>query len=109
MKKFLLRLDDNTYEVITQYALEKKISLNSYINTLLEKEINKNNLGFEHRNIIGALVKGNNILEDKGLIEISGIYYKYKNSQNEKISNENFYRVISAVGNLITIKKEGKI
>lgn len=109
MKKFLLRVDDDIYASITKYAKDKNISLNTYITSLLEAEVSRKKSDFKHRNIIGALIKGSNILEDKGLIEVAGIYYKYLIDQDQKISSKSFYKVIEASGNVITIKKEDKV
>ena len=106
LKKFLLRLDEDLFDKATRLAQDDNISLNKYINNLLIKEVQKpQDSNFERRNIVGTLIKGSSIVENKGLVEVAGIYYKYQLVESTKIHKDYFYEIVKAVGNVIYIKQ----
>lgn len=112
MKKFLLRLDDNMYDQVSQIAEHKNMSINKYITSVIELKLSEESMTFENRNIIGQLIKGSNIIANKNLIEIFGIYYRYEmadNKTDKAIKDDDFFRIIKTNGNVITIKKEENV
>lgn len=107
MKKFLLRMDEELFDKATEYSNEQNMSLNKFINDVLSEKINNlSDSSFETRNIVGTMVKGSSIVEKKELVEVAGIYYKYRLVGEPKISRDSFYEIVKAIGNEIYIKKE---
>lgn len=102
-KKFLLRLTQELYEQVAQQAQSENRSVNAYIINFLSKNIEKTS--FENRQIVGKRVTQKQIFTDSGLIEISGIYYRYLVDDNQEVDIKSDYIITQASGNILTLTK----
>lgn len=102
-KRFLLRLDQQLYDQLSQAAAQDNRSINTHIEAILKKATQGAN--FEQRQIIGQLIAGHQINADNGLVTVAGIYYRYLISDNTPVDTNAQYAIIDAVGNILTLQK----
>lgn len=102
-KRFLLRLDQQLYDQLSQAADQENRSINAHIETILHKATQGDN--FEQRQIIGQVINGAQINADNGLVTVTGIYYRYLISDNSTVEPTSQYAVVDAVGNILTLQK----
>ena len=72
---------------------------------LVELEESVRGKSFEHRQITGQVVNGKDISLDTGLVQVSGIYYRYLTSDNSIAEKAAQYAIVDAVGNILTLRK----
>lgn len=102
-KKFLLRLDQDLYDLVVAKADAENRSVNKYIVHLLQEKTKDSTL--ENRQFVGQTVKGVDILPDSGLVSVSGIYYRYILSNTKDVDEKKMYTIIEATGNILTLKE----
>ena len=102
-EKFLLRLDQDLYDRLAQDAQQKNRSINAHIEHILEESVRGKS--FEHRQITGQVVNGKDISLDTGLVQVSGIYYRYLTIDNSIAEKAAQYAIVDAVGNILTLRK----
>lgn len=61
---------------------------------------------FEQRQIIGQIIKGKQIDAKMNLALICGIYYRFTLLDEQVVDPNSNYKVIQAVGNIVTLKKQ---
>ncbi|WP_257608661.1 type II toxin-antitoxin system HicB family antitoxin, partial [Oenococcus oeni] len=98
-----LRIDPELHEKITRLAAADNRSVNSYITKILEKDVKNNS--FEDRQFVGTLIPGKRINDKNGLVEVSGIYYRYLIEDNQKVDKTANYVILEANGNVLTLRK----
>ncbi|EHN59485.1 toxin-antitoxin system HicB family antitoxin [Oenococcus kitaharae] len=98
-----LRIDPELHEKITRLAAADQRSVNSYITKVLEKNVE--NSSFEDRQFVGTTVPGRKINDKNGLVDVSGIYYRYLIEDNQKVDKTANYVILEASGNVLTLRK----
>ncbi|HAT55355.1 MAG TPA: toxin-antitoxin system HicB family antitoxin [Lactobacillus sp.] len=102
-KRFLLRLDDDLYSRLAEAADRENRSVNAHIVTILAASVKQTT--FEHRQIIGQAIAGNKLNRKNGLVELSGIYYRFLIENNDPVDVAASYTVLESNGNILTLKK----
>ncbi|GEK29053.1 toxin-antitoxin system HicB family antitoxin [Furfurilactobacillus siliginis] len=102
-KRFLLRLDDELYNKIEAAAQRANRSVNAHINSILRASAGQNT--FEHRQIVGQVLRGNQLNTENGLVEVSGIYYRFLIDNNEDVEPDVNYTVLESNGNILTLRR----
>lgn len=102
-KKFLLRLDQDLYDHLSETAQQKNRSINAHIEHILEESVKGKS--FEQRQITGQVVNGKDIDQNTGLVQVRGIYYRYLTSDNSLAKETAQYAIVDAVGNILTLRK----
>ncbi|KGO31944.1 toxin-antitoxin system HicB family antitoxin [Oenococcus alcoholitolerans] len=101
--KIALRIEPELHEKISELAKSDNRSLNSYIAKVLEEKVESSS--FENRQFVGTSVDASKIDEKNGLVDVSGIYYRYIIAGDEKIEKRAKYVILSANGNLLTLSR----
>lgn len=101
-KRFLLRLDQALFDRLEAEANEEKRSVNAYIVSILSQ--NKRTKTFEQRQIIGKVIRGDDLNTENGLVEVSGIFYRYLLDDNQLPDKKAQYAIIEANGNILTLR-----
>ncbi|WP_125763296.1 toxin-antitoxin system HicB family antitoxin [Companilactobacillus hulinensis] len=102
-KKFLLRLDEDLYKKIAAKAEADNRSVNKYIVHLLQQ--NTKETTFENRQFVGHTIKGSDILTESGLVQVSGIYYRYIIADSTPVDPAGLYTILGATGNILTLQQ----
>ncbi|MDN6899790.1 toxin-antitoxin system HicB family antitoxin [Oenococcus sicerae] len=98
-----LRIDPELHEKITRLAAADNRSVNSYITKILENDVKENS--FEDRQFVGTMIPGKKINDKNGLVDVSGIYYRYLIEENQKVDKTANYVILGATGNVLTLRK----
>ncbi|KRL55049.1 MAG: toxin-antitoxin system HicB family antitoxin [Furfurilactobacillus sp.] len=102
-KRFLLRLDEDLYDRLAAAADRENRSVNAHIVTILAASAKQTT--FEHRQIIGQAIAGKQLNQKNGLVELSGIYYRFLIENNDPVDAKASYTVLESNGNILTLKK----
>lgn len=101
-KRFLLRLDQKLYDRLQSEADRQGRSVNAHIINILNNTSDPST--FEQRQVIGKVISGAD-LTGNGLVQVSGIYYRYLLDDNRDLDVQAQYAIIEATGNILTLKK----
>ncbi|ETA73177.1 Arc family DNA-binding protein [Ligilactobacillus equi] len=102
---FLLRLPAKMKELLENRAKAENQSLNGYLNSVLEAELNTKNQTetLEQRQFMGQKIPASKIDLKNGLVEIAGIYYRYLIEGNQPAEKRD-YIVLEVTGNIVTLR-----
>lgn len=105
-KRYALRLPEDIYQKVTDYAQSDHRSMNSVIILALDQFF-KNGLQdtLESKHILGSLISKSE-LNEKGLVEIKGLIYHYTIlDEPEKSGDFDKYVVAYVDGNKVLLKQ----
>lgn len=101
-KQLLLRLDADLYTAIEKYAQRQHLSVNSSITSLLATSIEREG-SLEQRRFVGLTIDGNQITPTGSLVEVKGIYYRFKLLNTTNIEHAHEFKIIDVQDNTLLL------
>ncbi|WP_273751143.1 toxin-antitoxin system HicB family antitoxin [Leuconostoc mesenteroides] len=98
-----LRIDPKLHEFLAEQASKEGRSLNNYITQLLMANYHPSN--FEDRQFVGQVISGKDIDIKSGLVDVSGIYYRYLIDNSAVAKSDEDYVILEANGNILTLRQ----
>lgn len=95
-------MDTDLYKSIQDYSINQHISVNASINSLLSKSIEREG-SLEQRRFVGLLVNGKKITPSKNLVEVKGIYYRFKIFNNNIIDTSHEFKITDVQDNILLL------